>query len=402
MARYKKSMQRRRIISVVVALALVAAIIFGIVSGIMRAVHTIQAKSKARKEYRASTQYLLDEMSLEEKVGQMILAYQPDTDFIETQKKYQFGGYVFFAKYFKNNTPEQVVADMAALQEVSKTRMLLSVDEEGGKVNRISKYPQYRDEPFATGAEVFHGGGWDGVVADTKEKALFLNILGLNTNLAPVADVPYAEKNYIFPRSFSTDPEQVADYVEYVVNEYKAQNTLCCLKHFPGYGNNGNSHLTVIEDLRDKQVLESRDAMPFSAGIAAGVPMVMVAHTVVDAYDAKNPASLSKAVHNVLRKTMGFNGVIVSDGLEMSGVTKFIKDPAKAAVMAVQAGNDLLCTGTPVEQYEAILKAVKDGTISEERINESVMRILEMKKAAGFFEEKDKDEEKTEAAEAQQ
>ncbi|MBP5460392.1 MAG: glycoside hydrolase family 3 protein, partial [Clostridia bacterium] len=127
---------------------------------------------------------------------------------------------------------------------------------------------------------------------------------------------------------------------------------------------------------------------------------VMVSHTVVDAYDAKNPASLSKAVHNVLRKTMGFSGVIVTAGLEMSGVTKFIKDPAKAAILAVQAGNDLLCTGTPVEQYEAILKAVKDGTISEERINESVLRILEMKKSVGFFEKEEKTEKQAEETEA--
>ncbi|MBR5753028.1 MAG: beta-hexosaminidase [Clostridia bacterium] len=386
MTRYKKSMQRRRIISVCVALLLVAAILFGLISGISHAVRSVRTKVETRREYNASMEAVLDKMSLEEKVGQMILAYQPAEDAVQTQKKYQFGGYVFFAKYFKNNTPEQVVADMAEYQKVSKVGMLLAVDEEGGKINRISKYRQYRDEPFAGARDIFNGGGWDGIVADTKEKAAFLKILGLNTCLAPVADVPYEEKNYMYDRAISTDPEEVADYVEYVTNEYKAAKVLSCLKHYPGYGNAGNSHLTVIEDARERQVLDTRDSMPFQAGIAAGTPMIMVNHNIVNAYDAKNPASLSKAVHDVLRNDLGFDGVIVSDGLEMNGVTKFVKDSGKAAIMAVKAGNDILCTGTPVEQYEAVLAAVKDGTISEERIDESVLRILNMKKAVGLIE----------------
>ena len=386
MAKYKKSMQRRRIVSVCVALLLVVAIIWGIVSGIVHLVGTIKTNVQERKEYNASLDAVLDKMTLEEKVGQMILAYQPAEDAAKTQKKYQFGGYVFFAKYFKNNTPEQVVADMAEYQKNSKIGMLLSVDEEGGTINRISKYPQYRDEPFASPQEVYYGAKWDGIVADTKEKAAFLKILGLNTNLAPVADVPYEKDDFIYNRAFSTDAEGVADYVEYVTNEYKEADVVSCLKHYPGYANNGNSHLTVIEDDRERQVLETRDALPFQAGIAAGSPMVMVCHNIVDAYDSKNPASLSEAVHIALREDLGFSGVIVTDGLEMSGVTKFEKDRAKVAVQAVQAGNDLLCTGTPVEHYEAVLNAVKTGKISEERINESVMRILEMKKAYGLLE----------------
>lgn len=387
MAKYKKSAQRRRIISVVVALLLVFAILFAIISGISKAVHKIQAKSQARKEYRASTQYQLDKMSLEEKVAQMILAYHPAQDAVATQKKYQFGGYIFFAKYFKNNTPEGVVADMTAFQDASDIKMLLAVDEEGGTVNRISKYPMYRDEPFASPQEIFHGGGWDGIVADAKEKCAFLKILGLNTNLAPVADVPYDKKNYIYNRAFGTDPETVSDFVEYVTNECKDAKVISCLKHYPGYGDAGDTHRTVIEDTRDEQVLDTRDSMPFQAGIAAGTPMIMVSHTIVDAYDAKNPASLSKAVHNVLRSRLGFDGVIITDDLAMSGVTKFVADPGKAAVQAVQAGNDMICAGNPIQQYEAILQAVKDGTISEERINESVMRILEMKKTYGLIEQ---------------
>ncbi len=385
MSKYKKSAQRRRIISVIIALALVVAIVWGIVSGIAHIVGSIRQKSQARKEYNATMEAKLDKMSLEEKVAQMFLAYQPGTDPIQTQKKYQFGGYVFFSPYFKNNTPEQVVADMAEYQNVSKIGMLLAVDEEGGKVNRISKYPQYRDEPFASAQEVFYGGGWDGIVADTKEKAAFLKILGLNTNLAPVADVTYNEKNYMYHRSFGTNAEEVADYVEYVTNEYNDAKVVSCLKHYPGYGNAGNSHLTIIEDERERDVLDTRDSMPFQAGIAAGSPMIMLHHNVVAAYDSKHPASLSSAVHDVLRQTLGFEGVIVTDGLEMSGVTKFEPNAGKAAVLAVQAGNDMICTATPVEQYEAVLAAVKDGTISEERINESVLRILNMKKTYGLI-----------------
>lgn len=388
MTRYKKSAQRRRVISVIVALVLVAALLFAIISGIVKGVRSIQNKVRARREYAATMEAKLEKMSLEEKVGQMILAYHPDDDAVDIQKKYQFGGYVFFAKYFKNNTPEGVVADMTSYQDTSKIGMLLAVDEEGGTVNRISKYPMYRDEPFASPQEIFHGGGWDGIVADAKEKCAFLKILGLNTNLAPVADVPYDKKNYIYNRAFSTDPEEVSDFVEYVTNECKDAKVVSCLKHYPGYGDAGDTHRTVIEDTRDQQVLDTRDSMPFQAGIAAGTPMIMVSHTIVDAYDAKNPASLSKAVHSVLRNNLGFDGVIITDDLAMSGVTKFVSDPGKAAVQAIQAGNDMICAGNPIEQYEAILQAVNDGTISEERINESVLRILEMKKTYGLIEQK--------------
>ena len=202
-----------------------------------------------------------------------------------------------------------------------------------------------------------------------------------------MVDVPYDKENYIYNRAFSTDPEEVADFAEYVTTEFKNAKIVSCLKHYPGYGNMGDTHRTVIEDTRDQQVLDTRDSMPFQAGIAAGTPMIMVSHTIVDAYDAKNPASLSKAVHNVLRNTLGFDGVIISDDLSMSAVTKFVPDPGKAAVQAIQAGNDII-SGKPVAQYEAILQAVKSGTISEERINESVLRILEMKKAYGLIEQK--------------
>ncbi len=385
MANYKKTGKKRRIISVVVAIVLVIAMLFGIVSGIIHLAGNIKTKVAERKEYAATMEAKLEKMSIEEKVGQMILAYQP-ADAVKMQKKYQFSGYVFFSNYFKNSTPESVVEDMAAYQDVSDIGMILAVDEEGGTVNRISKYQMYRDEPFASPQEVYYGGGWDGIIADTKEKAAFLKILGLNTNLAPVVDVPYNEKNYMYHRSFSTDPVEVAEYTEYVTNEYNSADVLCVLKHYPGFGDAGNTHRTIVEDTRSKQTLDSRDSVPFQAGIMAGAPMIMVSHTVVDAYDSNNPASLSKAVHNVLRNKLGFEGVIVTDGLEMAGITKFNDDPAEVAILAVQAGNDLLCTGTPVEQYEALLDAVKKGTISEERIDESVLRILEMKNKVGLIE----------------
>lgn len=376
-------MRTRRIITICIALALVVALLWGIVAGLVKLVRHVKAKSATKQAYAATMEARLDKMSLEDKVGQMILAYQPK-DALKMQKKYQFGGYVFFSDYFQNSTPESVVADMKAYQEASKVGMLLAVDEEGGTVNRISKFRQYRDEPFASPQEVYYGGQWDGIVADTKEKAAFLKILGLNTNLAPVADVPYKKSNYIYHRAFSTDAEETAEYVGKVTTEYQEAKVLSCLKHFPGYGDGGNTHRTVIEDTRDKQILETRDVLPFQAGIQQGTPMVMVNHIIVDAYDAKTPASLSKPVHNVLRKQLGFKGVIVTDALEMDGVTKFVNDPAKVAVLAVQAGNDLLCTGYPAEQYKAILKAVRDGTITEERIDESVLRILKMKNTVGL------------------
>lgn len=147
------------------------------------------------------------------------------------------------------------------------------------------------------------------------------------------------------------------------------------LKHFPGYGNNADTHTGIAYDHRPCETFLDSDFLPFQAGIHAGADMVLVSHNIVSCMDAQAPASLSLEVHKILREELGFTGVIITDDLAMNGVRDFAGD-TEAAVLAVHAGNDLLCCTDFEVQIPAVLQAVEEGKITEEQINESVLRIL--------------------------
>ena len=169
-----------------------------------------------------------------------------------------------------------------------------------------------------------------------------------------------------------------------VVAPYEAENVGPVLKHFPGYGNAADSHTGVVYDDRDLAAFEDGAFLPFKAGIDAGADCVLVTHNIVPCVDGEAPASLSAAWHAVLRDTLGFAGVIITDDLSMGGVTDYT-DGASAAVAAVLAGNDMLCCTDFETQIPAVLRAVEDGTISEARIDESVLRILRWKLERGVI-----------------
>jgi len=190
----------------------------------------------------------------------------------------------------------------------------------------------------------------------------------------------YSKNDYMYSRSFSTSAKTTSKYITTVVKEMKKDNMISTLKHFPGYGKNGNTHTDIIKDKRSLKTFESRDLKPFQAGIDAGCDMVMVSHNIVYAFDKKNPASLSKSVHKYLRSEMGFDGVIVTDGLGMAGVLDVVGgNKGEAMVRAIIAGNDMVCTGAYLSAVNATIKAVKSKHISEKQINDSVRRILIMK-----------------------
>ena len=156
------------------------------------------------------------------------------------------------------------------------------------------------------------------------------------------------------------------------------------LKHFPGYGNNADTHVGMAVDHRSLEELENRDLLPFAAGIQAGADAILVSHNIVTALDPEYPASLSSAVHDYLRNVMGFAGVIVTDDLVMEAITQAY-GAEEAAVLAVLAGNDLLCSSEYPIQYPAVLDAVRSGRISMQQLDESVMRILQWKKELGLI-----------------
>ena len=347
----------------------------------------VQIISSKEKTVDERAKEILNSMTLEQKVAQMFMIYMPSKNATKIQKKYQFGGFVLFANNFKNSSYSDKKKQIAGYQKVSNLNMLIAVDEEGGGVNRVSLYKQYRKTPFLSPQKLYAKGKYKKIVSDTKEKANLLLDLGINTNLAPVADTPYSRKDYIYYRTFSTSAKKNSKYVKTVVKEMDKKNLVSTLKHFPGYGNNGDTHSKIIRDKRKFKTFKNRDLLPFKAGIDAGADMVMVSHNIVEAFDKKYPASLSKKVHNYLRKDMGFDGVIISDGLGMAGVVDFVGgDKGQAAVKSVLAGNDMLCASDYKTQYSAVLKAVKNKTIKESQINSSVKRILVMKIKRGIIE----------------
>lgn len=335
-------------------------------------------------DYADEAQTRLSQMTLKEKVGQVFLFTCPASGAISTIDTCQPAGYCLFARDFQNKTPQQVKKTLASYQNSSKIPMLLCCDEEGGTVVRISQFPALAARPFASPQEVFASGGMAAITADTVKKAQLLKSLGLNLNIAPVCDVSTNPSDFIHARSFGKNAAQTAQFVTASVAAYQSQGLACTLKHFPGYGNNADTHTGIARDARSYQSFQQSDFLPFEAGIKAGAPCVMVCHNIVECMDTKRPASLSPQVHDILRSALGFTGVIVSDSLSMQAVKDYTngQDPC---VEAFLAGNDLLLTSDNLNGFNALYTAVQKGKVSEKRLNASVLRILAWKYQAGIL-----------------
>lgn len=327
---------------------------------------------------------LLSELSLEEKVGQMFIARCPQTNAAQQVSRYHLGGYILFGRDFQNKTKSQVIRDIQSYQQAANLPMLIGVDEEGGTVNRISRYPAFRAQPFASPQELYQEGGWNRIVQDTVEKSALLKELGISLNFAPVCDVSENPQDYIYPRTFGQNAAQTAVYIRTVVQTMKQQGMGSVLKHFPGYGNNADTHAGMAYDTRPYETFVEQDFVPFQAGIEAGSNVVLISHNVVNCMDPDYPASLSAKVHRLLREELHFTGVILTDDLAMKAIQQFTGHQ-EAAVTAVQAGNDLLCCTDFETQIPAVIQAVKTGVIPESQIDQSVRRILNMKIALGLI-----------------
>lgn len=328
---------------------------------------------------------LVEKMTLEEKVGQMFLVRCPETA-IESITEYKVGGYVLFSRDFEGETKATMQEKLASYQAVSDIPLLLSVDEEGGTVVRASKYTAFRSEAFLAPRELYRHGGLERIAEDTKEKAELLLSLGINVNLAPVCDISQDTAAFMYARSFGGTAEETAAYVTTVVTIMEEAGLGSVLKHFPGYGDNADTHEGMVYDSRSYESYTENDFLPFLAGIEAGAGAILVSHNIVACMDADMPASLSERVHQILREELAFDGVILTDDLYMDAIQDFTGTEA-AAVAAVLAGNDMLCCTDFEVQIPAVLEAVKDGRISEEQIDASVLRILKWKAELGIWNE---------------
>lgn len=414
---------RNQIISYAVVLVFLAAIVAGGVVAGMRISSHVQEKKEAEalaaqqaeEEAQAASEIVIDtpetiteepeeedylgevvdayisEMPLEDKVAGLFVvtpeaitgvsaAVQAGNGTQEALNQYAVGGLIYFDKNISDK--EQITEMLSNTTSMSKYPIFLAVDEEGGAVSRVANSDveviQVDDmaDIGATGdtAQAYESGVTIGA---------YLKEIGFNVDFAPVADiVPDGGNSVLGDRSFGSDPQTVGDMVANMVEGVEGTGVSSCLKHFPGIGSaEEDTHKGRAEITKTLDEMRQTDFVPFQAGIEAGADFVMVSHVTASGVDEDGlPSSLSKTIMtDVLRAELGFEGVIITDALNMTAITDYYTSE-EAAVKAIEAGADMLLMPEDFNAaYDALLAAVQDGTISEERIDESLERIYRIK-----------------------
>ena len=346
---------------------------------------TMSSSKELFEEYYPKARQIISEMSLEEKVGQIFFPrYDKSTSITEITKNYP-GGYILFANNLKNHTMEQIQDELKNIQKLSKIKLGLGVDEEGGKVNRVSLY--FRDKPFPSPQNLYNEGGINKILEIEKEKRTLLKKIGFNLNLAPVADISFNKSDYIFDRTLGRNAVETSYYIKSEIIEANKDNKFTqCLKHFPGYGNNTDTHSGLAIDTRDYETFEKNDFLPFISGIENNVSMILINHNIVNCIDKKYPASVSLNMHNLLKEKLGFSGLMVTDSLSMGAVIEWEKiNKVSAAVLAVNSGNNVIITSLFEKQYNEVLNGVKNGEIDIKVLEFAAMKVLAWKMAVGIM-----------------
>ncbi len=289
------------------------------------------------------------------------------------------GGLIYFEKNIKDK--EQITQMLSNTFSMSKYPIFLAVDEEGGSVSKLKK-SGIDVEQVGDMAEIGQNGDAAQAYEAGTKIGTYLRELGFNLDFAPVADLADAATSELGDRVFGSDAQVVSDMISNMVSGIEGAGVSSCLKHFPGIGSaEGDTHSGRVETTKTLEEMRNYELLPFKAGIDAGADLVMVSHITASAVDEEAvPSSLSRViVTDVLRNELGFQGVIITDALNMGAITEYYTSE-QAAVMAIEAGVDMLLMPQDFNAaYEAVLAAVQDGTISEERINESLERIYRLK-----------------------
>lgn len=319
-------------------------------------------------------------MTLEEKVGQLFWARVPSNHQIEDLQSYHLSGYILFGRDFEGRSLEDIKTLTKGYQAAAKIPLLIGSDEEGGTVTRISSI---LETPFQSPMALYQQGGMEAVLSDTKQKGELLKSVGINAGLFPVADLARNQSAFIYDRTIGQDVQTTTSYVQQVVEELKKSKVGSTLKHFPGYGDNGDSHTAIIQDNRSLDELRQADFLPFQAGIDAGADSVLVSHNILSKIDTV-PSSISPKITDLLRKELHFKGVIMTDDFDMAGLADFVSQD-EAAFQVIVAGNDLILGSSYQTQIPYLLKKISSGELTEERIDESVRRILTWKYDLGLL-----------------
>ena len=300
-----------------------------------------------------------------------------------TQKaleQYAVGGIIYFAKNIQSG--QQITEMIHNTRAYSKYPLFIAVDEEGGTVSRVAdkglaervdsaeKIGQSQDP-----ANAYHAGQTIGS---------YLSALGFDLNFAPVADLANVENSVMKARAYGAQAALVQPYVTFMMSGLEESGVTACVKHFPGLGSTAaDTHTGLAVSKRTAEEFRTEEFLVFRAAIDAGAKMIMVGHMAAPSLTGDNtPASMSSIlVTDILRDEMGFEGVIITDGMEMAAISQYYS-AEDAAIMALKAGCDMILLPDDFEEaYRGVLKAVEESIISEERINDSLKRIYRIKLA---------------------
>lgn len=329
--------------------------------------------TKPESTEKSTVRSELSDISLEDKVGQLFMV-RCDSKNMESILEKQPGGILMFSVDFDDMSMNEVKEKIEGYKKALKIEPYIAVDEEGGTVVRVSNHKALAPEKYESPQYYYKTGGIQLIVDNTAEKSKLLTSIGINMNLAPVADVSTDPADFIYDRSLGQDAETTAQYVSAVVSTMSENNISSCLKHFPGYGSNADTHTNSSIDNRTLDEFRKKDFIPFKAGIDAGADAVLVSHNIVKNIDTV-PASVSPEMHRILRDELGFDGIIMTDDMAMSAVDGF-SDPYVSAVLA---GNDMLIVTDYDKAYNEVLSAAKSGAIPMVVLDAAVGRILKYK-----------------------
>lgn len=403
----KKSKTPKVILSLIVILGLLgmggyALQHFGVLDGLLSGEPQEQSQEEQKDPEQPQMPYeeqraeeILAEMSLEEKVYQMFII-SPESLLVNYDavtaagditkaalKECPIGGLLYSKPNFQSK--EQILTMIGNTQSYSKLGLFISVDEEGGNVSRLmSTFRDVQLEPMYS----YKDQGAETARANARTLGSYIAGYGFNLDFAPVADVWSNPANTVIgTRAYSDDYVQAGELVAAAVQGFHDEGMICTLKHFPGHGDTSeDSHYSSAYVKKTKEQLQQEEWVPFRAGIEAGADMVMVGHQIVPEIE-EAPATVSHIiVTDILRGELGFEGVVITDSLKMAAVNSNYSS-GDLAIKCIEAGSDLLLDPADFRSAaKAVMDAVNAGTLSEERIDESVKRILKLKIEYGIVE----------------
>lgn len=346
---------------------------------------SVVATEYPEKELPATISEVIENMSVEEKIGQIIFSSISGTELGAEEEKlihqYKVGGIIVNKKNI--TSPSQMVAYMNSLKEENKNNVPLffGIDQEGGRIAKLPGDLRAIPSHFEIGKQ--NDPSFALEIGTVLGK--LVSSFGFNVNFAPVLDINSNPENpVIVDRSFGNNPDVVSKLGIQMMKGIQGENIIPAIKHFPGHGDTSvDSHVELPVVQKTMAELEQMELIPFKQAIAEGADMVMIAHILLPSIDPKFPSSMSEAIiTDLLREKIGFDGVVITDDMTMEAITNSF-DIGKASVMSVKAGADIVMVAhefeNVVKAITALTTAVENGEITEERIDQSVERILKLK-----------------------